>query len=191
MVMIINENLIKIITEVLQEVHDEYFEDDDTSIADKMYAQRFGITNQEPKQQQSLSDNPQNGKLIGYVNNSAYRKLDYPAPVFLNPKSLTDFMPNCRGAIMNDGNIYVATDNKVLHYNLLILLAEKNILPDGMCIKYDVEPYPTNFICVERINNTNNFEQSPVYKNMSNEFMQIFDRAEYQQPFGFKIHQIA
>lgn len=186
-------NLHKIISEELQKFNEAYGEewyddDDDQSLADKIYANRFGINAQNNSEPIEQSDSK--GKLIGFVIEQAYRKLSEPVPVYLNPTSLSEFSEGTRGILMADGDFYLALNYNALHYNILMLLADKGIVSHNAPIQYDSN-LPEEFVAVERKNKTNTFEQSSTYHSFPDYYGKIFDMSNNKHQYKFKLLKFA
>lgn len=199
-------DIFRIICEEFQRFNEEledyewYDDQGDQSLADKMYANRFGI-NPEKTQQGYQEDNTDTkGELAGLVTDRAYVKLKTPVPLYLNPKSLIGFDPYCRAVLMHSGDLYVipvgstsrSGNNKEepFHYNILQVLVNDGLVQYNTIDNY-AETYPREYICVVREGRSNTFSQGDMYDEFPDYYNEMMSRANTTQPFNFKVKQHA
>ena len=109
--------------------------------------------------------------------------------LYKNPRNLNGFSDDCRGVLLANGEFYVAQNLNALHYNIIELLVEKGILPQGS-IQYEDKP-PTNFVAVQRFDNSRTFTQSSAYEfDSPNYYKNIFDIGNQKQSyFNFEFYK--
>jgi len=169
----------------------EYFDDEEESLADKIFNKRF---NQLPNTNKATND-PSMGELIGYIYSGKIRKFAEPVAVYKNPKSLKNFGSDTRGILTNKIDLYVGTSYEALHGNILDLLIDKNIVSYGSTMNY-MEEMPEEFITLRRAGNTNSFGQGRYISDLDeyiNKFpkyyLMMFEQANKKFPFEFKFYE--
>lgn len=169
----------------LNELQDDWY-DDEESIADKMYAQRFGMQNTKPTTAPLLTQ----GEYLGTFVKDSYP--DTPIPVYKNPESLSGFQASVRAIVKNNGDLYITSDNKAYHEELLVFLAEKNIVKvNSNNLYYIPDSAPLDFIAVQRQGLTNRFEPSSLYDNiLPIEQLDALANANEKLPYQFTVGDI-
>jgi len=168
----------------------EYFDDDEESLADKMFNKKY---NQVPKTTKANSD-PSMGELVGYIYKDNFKILKEPIAIYKNPKSLKNFGNDTRAILTDKIDLYVATSYEALHIFILGLLVDKNILSYGSTLNY-MEEMPEEFIALRRAGNTNTFGQGRYISNLEGYtvrfpkyYYMMFEHANNKFPFEFKIY---
>lgn len=159
--------------------------DDDVSILDKYFEKNVSGYKQ-PTQTPSSSEI--NAELIGFITKHITVPLKNPVGLYKNPRNLNGFSDDCRGVLLANGEFYVAQNLNALHYNIIEILIEKGILPPGS-IQYEDKP-PTNFVAVQRFDNSRTFTQSSAYEFDSPEYYKnLFDIGNQKQSyFNFEFY---
>lgn len=177
------------ILQIIKEEAQKWFDDnhnyfnDEPSIADRYY-DRAGI--QTPRSSQN-NPNEISGELIGYVIKAWTTELKEPIGIYKNPKNLRGYDKNARAILTDAGDIYVGTDEKAFHYNMLELLAKKNIIPSSSVVLNYGQQMPEEYITVLREGLTNTFVQSTAYDEFPIYYEEMFEYARQRQVFNFKI----
>ena len=172
-------SLLQLIKEEFINILSENFGYDDTSILDKYFQKKTG-SYQEPSQTPSSSEI--NAELIGFITKHISVPLKNPVGLYKNPKNLNGFSDDCRGVLLNNGDIYLAQNLNALHYNIIETLVENRILPPGS-IQYEEKP-PSTFVAVQRFDNSRTFTQSSAYEfDSPNYYKELFDIGNQKQPY--------
>ncbi|MBN1637327.1 MAG: hypothetical protein JW866_00035 [Ignavibacteriales bacterium] len=170
-------NIFQIIKEEIQ----DYFSDwgvSEPSIADKYYEKRLGISQSPPPEEI-------NAELFGFVTMQWDKPMKQPIPVYKNPRTLTGFLSDTRGILLNNGDLYLAQSYNALHENILELLAEHGIVPITSIAGYE-QNFPQQFVAVVRAGNSTTFGQSSAYDYFPEHYVEIFKTGNEKQPFNFK-----
>ncbi len=185
-------NILRIICEEYQRLYEninsnDWYVDDDESIADKMYA-KFGISANQQQSQEPPSTTK--GKYIGSFYRESYPGI--PMAVYLNPKNLSEFNPSVRAVLMQNGDLYVCANNKGYHEDILILLAKLNIVPiNSQNVYYIKDHMPKEFIAIRRIGRSDTFEPSEILDFIQPEhFLNILSLGNEKQPYQFVINGV-
>ena len=152
--------LINIISEELLKFLKENYDSEQGSILDTYFDKKHFGGGETKK---GLS-----GEFIGTINyqpKSISTNIGQQRPynVYKNPKTLDGFDPNCRGVLLEDGDVYVVDNSNISHGEILFFLENNKIIPKGHKFNYYRE-LPEEFICVHRWGNTNNFALSTAYE---------------------------
>ncbi len=127
----------------------------------------------EPKPEPQAQQQPitsTKGEFVGKLTTSWNRKLDKPIAVYKNPESLAGFDTAVSAVLVAKSlDLYVAEKKEGMHQDLVLLLAEKGIIPQsslhidrGGTPKY-FEYYPSEFMAMYRIGNSSIFAQGAMY----------------------------
>lgn len=89
---------------------------------------------------------------IGTITHSMLSKkpLKVPVKVYKNPKSLKGFGIGARGVITKTGDLYLADSAEVIHYDILDLMEEKNIIPEGTGKGWE-DMHKIDFLTIQRV----------------------------------------
>lgn len=145
-------------------------------LGDRYAQKQFGIpdyetdfNNQWEREKKSRNINPENGKLVGVIDN---------ANIYMNPTSLENFEKDVRALSDVDGNLYVAQlDGDFIHGTIFNLLKAKGLLKPE---ENDSDYYQT--ISWIRMGGSNTFRKSmggTDYNNLP------FLNLRNKQPFAF------
>ena len=144
---IISEELIKFIK--------ENYDSEQGSVLDRYFDRKYPSgTGEKPKEKIS-------GEYVGLI--FPYDPEERSYVCYKNPKTLDGFDPNCRGVLLEDGDLYVVDNKNLPHTAIIRFLAKRNIIPSGYDYNYS-RALPEEFICVHRWGNTNNFALSTAYE---------------------------
>lgn len=124
-------------------------------VADKYAEKEFHIPQEYEKFEKTHSQEEikQSGaEEIGIITQSMIgnKPLRIPVKVFKNPKSFKNFGIGVRGVIMQNGDLYLASSADVIHYDILALMEEKNIIPDGAGKGWE-DMNKRDFLTVQRV----------------------------------------
>jgi hypothetical protein len=167
--------------QIIKEEIENWFDDDQPSMADKYYQQNLGIK-PEVKPQAQAEQPKVSGQLIGYLDKQWSQPLPQKVPVYKNPDTLTGFEPYVRGILTHNGDIYVALTEKGLHLNLIQLLGQLGILPQSAISNNYGQQLPEEFITLIRTANMNQFVQSTAYDEFPLYYQVMFDEANKKHP---------
>lgn len=170
---------------ILKEELDNWFDNNEPSLADNIYNQKYGINADNNTEE---ADNAYSqGQYIGSTTNS-YNTTK--VKIFLNPLSLHKFQTRCRGVVMDNGDLYLANTPNLTHYNIIDFLSEKKILADNMKQWY-YRIVPTNFVAVVRNYSLDEFFESESYYHNPEIFQrieQIFNELNKNNRYTFTVH---
>jgi len=152
----------------------EFYEENESSIADKWYEKNLGFSRERKKEDYDSSD----GKYIGSITEKplggGYLK---PPKVFKNPKSLKNAGLNARGLLLENGDFYLMMgSSEGLHDDLIVFLMDKNILPSSVTRDYPKQ-MPKEYIAVERYSYENIFLPSMIYDHIPDYYLKTFELA--------------
>lgn len=138
-----------------------------------------------------VQNNNVSGELVANTKFSALRQLPKPINIYKNPRNLTGYQDNVRGIITDEGDLFLAQYTNTQHYNIIMALAEKGIIPHGFEKNY-YRTLPDDFMCVQRDEDTNTFYSSTAYNNMfPNKYNDLLELASRTQPFDFEMEHFA
>lgn len=162
-----------IINKIKEEINsfiNEFYGDDEPSIADDWYSKKLGIN--------TKKDEKFDGEFVGLIGKNFYgERLKTPTKVFRNPKTLRGFERDCRGILLQNGDFYLMSgENMILHDVLLNFLINKKILPSNISINYPKD-YPNEYISVEREGKSNIFLPTYLYDSFPSYYQKIFEIA--------------
>ena len=172
---------------------DEYYDDgNEGGILDKYFQQKnyptakYEVPTKQTKEQKNVS-----GELVASTSFSALRTLPIPINIYKNPTNLRGFEENTRGIITDEGDLYLAQYQNTQHYNIIIALAEKGLLPRGYEKNY-YRTLPDDFMCIQRDDDTNTFYSSTAYNNLfPDKYNDLLELASKTQPFDFEMDRYA
>lgn len=168
-----------VIEEIKRFMNENWFNDDEPSIADKIYDKR-GITL--PPENKEIT-----GELVGILTHSTITKKPFnnPIKIYKNPKNLKGFGDDVRGVLTNAIDLYLATSYAALHDDILSFLSD-NKKVDKMSTFGYADRFPDEFIAVQRMGSSNTFIPSTLYETFPNKYVEMFDEASYVNTFDFK-----
>jgi len=172
----------KIIREEIKSFINEFYGDDEPSIADKYYEKNLGIRNKEKKREQSPSD----GELIGAIEKSlSGAPFKDPQLVYKNPINLSGFDYHARGILTQNGDLFLLKGDNALHDDMLRFLIEKGIIRNGVSLDYPKD-YPEEYVAVERFGLENVFVPSSLYASFPSYYVELFEKATNKHSYKFK-----
>ena len=173
-------NIYEIIEEEIQKlIKEQQWDDGEESLADKMYANRFGLNQVKQTQPQEDTECLNGGEYFGDVPVDG--KLQ---KMVKNPKHLRGYFPGIRGVLVNTGDFYLVTStNNIGHIEIINYLAKKGIVPD-YAYNYNTK-YPQEFVAVVRNGSENSFSQSTAYEEFPDYYKQMFELGNYEFSYQF------
>jgi len=172
-------SIIKIIKEEIENYFSDWQASDTSSIADKYYNKYF-LTDTTPYNEKV------DAEVAGYVSKDwSGRPLENPIPIYKNPKSLTGIDRHTRGIVVKNGDFYIAKDYRAAHNRIIEKLADLGIIPQGYENDYMYD-YPSDFVAVQRFEDTDRFAQSDAYRMFPEYYTQIFAKANTMHPYKFQ-----
>ena len=152
-------NIIKIISEELKKFFKENYDSEQGSILGTYFDKKH-FTKKIEKPEETLS-----GEFVGDVfPESHYREnlVLIKSNVYKNPQTLVGFDPDCRGILVENGDLYVVDNSEVYHVQIIRFLERNNIISKGLELTY-YRYYPEDIICLQRHGSTNVFQLSVLY----------------------------
>ena len=177
------ENIIK---EEIGLFINEFYGDDEPSIADKWYEKRLAITPDRVSNETTDDD----GELIGIITHDIRgKKLMNFSYVFKNPRNLKNYGLTIRGVLLNNGDFYAMKGTQTIHDDLINFLIKKNILPSNVSQNYPAD-LPNEYVAVERVGvgTRNVFTTSMLYDRFPKYYREIFDRAN-KKHIAYKFYE--
>ena len=147
------------IIDIINEELKNWF-DDEPSVVDTYYDNKLNIHTSKPIN----TEVDYSGEIIGYINYQWNDKLPTPIPLVKNPTTLKGFDANCRGILLENGDVYISPTIEGFHDNILDLLYRKYKLNTNFAFSQYYETYPEEFIAVVRNQNTNYFTYQNTYQ---------------------------
>ena len=111
-------------------------------VGDAYAEKRFGIPNEFNNFDKRFKMKKEED-IIGYVNET---------PILKNPQSLQNIPTNAKGLIDKEGNMYFCDPKKAIHWQMIEVLVDKNIIP--LINNWNVIT-PIDFLTVQRQGDTN------------------------------------
>jgi len=132
------------------------YESLDEGVADKYAAAKFSIPDPDEEFELQWTGQQLSGQALAFVKGY---------PLIKNPKSLSQFVPNSRGVILSNGDLYLVSDAlHVIHEEILGLMKELGIINEKTTGWEDpTERTPNEFICVQRVWKKDAFALSESY----------------------------
>ena len=172
------------LVEIIKEELEDWFDNNEPSLADNIYNNKLGIN----ADNDNTNDTYSQGEYIGSTTNS-YNTTK--VKIFLNPLSLNKFQTNCRGIVMDSGDLYLCDSPNLTHYNIIDFLSKKNIIANNMKNWY-YRIVPTNFVAISRYYTSDEFVESESYFQQPEIFkgiLEIFNEINKNNKYRFTIRK--